>query len=65
MASNAFRPRKYEDHMIVDGDNKVVGLVRVKPSGIYWSPKSSKDWYNVPLVDFAMFMEKNGSKKRK
>ena len=65
MAVNAFRPRKCEDHLIVDGDNKVLGHVRVKPNGIHWSPKNSKDWYGVSLADFAEFMEKNGAKKKK
>ena len=31
---NSFRPKKYEDHEIVDSDGNVVGHIRVKPSGI-------------------------------
>jgi hypothetical protein len=65
MAVNSFRPRKYEDHEIVDGKNKVVGHVRVKPSGILWSPKNGKDWYGVPLDEFATFMENKGKKQGK
>ena len=65
MATNSFRPRKYEDHEIVDDKNKVVGHVRVKPSGILWSPKNGKDWYGVSLADFATFMENNGKKQGK
>ena len=38
---------KYEDHEIVDDQNKVVGHIRVKPSGILWSPKNGKDWYGI------------------
>lgn len=47
MAVNSFRPRKYEDHEIVDDEDKVVGHVRVKPSGVLWSPKNGKDWYGL------------------
>jgi len=65
MATNSFRPRKFEDHEIVDGDNKVVGHVRVKPSGIHWSPKNGKDWYGISLSDFADYMETNGKKLKK
>lgn len=65
MAANAFRPRKYEDHLIIDGDNRVVGHIRVKPGSIHWSPKNSKDWHSVSLADFAVFMEKSGTKKKK
>lgn len=65
MSTNSFRPRKFEDHEIVDDNNKVVGHVRVKPSGIHWSPKNGKDWYGISLLDFADYMEKNGKKLKK
>lgn|GEM_PF-1302052 len=65
MSVNSFRPRKFEEHEIVDGQNKVVGHVRVKPSGILWSPKNRKDWFGVSLDAFAEFMEANGKKQSK
>lgn len=65
MATNSFRPRKYEDHEIVDDKNKVVGHIRVKPSGILWSPKNGKDWYGVSLNEFSLYMEENGKKQGK
>jgi hypothetical protein len=65
MATNSFRPRKYEDHEIVDDKNKVVGHIRVKPSGILWSPKNGKDWYGMSLAEFAEYMERNGKKQGK
>ena len=65
MAVNSFRPRKYEDHEIVDSSNKVVGHIRVKPSGLLWSPKNGKDWYGISLTKFAAFIEENGKKQTK
>ncbi|PIV32248.1 MAG: hypothetical protein COS34_14200 [Lysobacterales bacterium CG02_land_8_20_14_3_00_62_12] len=65
MAVNLFRPRKYEDHEIVDASNKVVGHIRVKPSGLLWSPKNGKDWYGISLAKFAEFVEQNGKKQSK
>ena len=65
MAVNSFRPRKYEDHEIVDSGNKVVGHIRVKPSGLLWSPKNGKDWYGISLAKFAEFVEKQGKKQSK
>ncbi|MCD0499375.1 hypothetical protein LP085_21120 [Achromobacter sp. MY14] len=62
---NSFRPKKYEDHEIVDADNKVVGHIRVKPSGVLWSPKNGKDWYGVSLDKLAEFLEGNGKKQSK
>jgi len=65
MAVNSFRPRKFEDHEIVDAEGKVVGHIRVKPSGILWSPAKGKDWYGISLAKFAEFLEANGKKQEK
>jgi hypothetical protein len=62
---NAFRPKKFEDHEIVDSEGKVVGHIRVKPSGILWSPKNGKDWYGVSLEAVGDFIVKNGKKQSK
>jgi hypothetical protein len=65
MSINSFRPKKYEDFEIVDGQSKVVGHVRVKPSGVLWGPKNSKAWLGVTLKESADFMEANGKKQDK
>ncbi len=65
MAVNSFRPKKYEDHEIVDSGGKVVGHIRVKPSGVLWSPKNGKDWYGIGLAEFAEYLEQNGKKQKK
>jgi len=65
MATNSFRPRKFEDHEIVDAEGRVVGHIRVKPSGVLWSPKNGKDWYGVSLKEFAEFLETRGKKQDK
>ncbi|HSV35534.1 MAG TPA: hypothetical protein VLI46_08250 [Ramlibacter sp.] len=62
---NSFAPKKFEEHTLVDSENKVVGHVRVKPNGILWSPKNGKDWYGVTLADFATFLESKGKKQSK
>jgi hypothetical protein len=65
MSVNNFRPRKFEDFEIVDGANKVVGHVRVKPSGVLWAPANSKVWYGVSLPTFAAFMQDHGKQQEK
>ncbi len=65
MAINNFSPRKFEDHTIVDDNGKVVGHVRVKPSGILWAPANAKTWYGLGLVEFAEYMLANGKKQKK
>jgi hypothetical protein len=62
---NKFRPRKFEDFEILDGDNRVVGHIRVKPSGVLWAPANSQVWYRISLPLFAQFMEKYGNKQSK
>lgn len=62
---NSFAPKKFEEHSIVDSDGKIVGHIRVKPSGILWSPKNGKDWYGLSLSDFADYAVKNGKKQSK
>jgi hypothetical protein len=65
MSVNNFRPRKYEDHEIVDDDNRVVGHIRVKPSGVLWAPANSHVWYGVWLHEFAEWIERNGKRQKK
>jgi hypothetical protein len=61
---NSFSPSKVQDTTIVDSEGKTVGHVRVKPSGVLWSPKNGKDWYGLPLDQFAAFIEANGKKQK-
>jgi hypothetical protein len=65
MSVNKFRPRKFEDFEIVDGKDRVVGHVRVKPSGVLWAPTNSRVWHGVSLDVFSDFMEKNGKRQDK
>ena len=62
---NSFRPRKFEDFEIVNEQEKVVGHIRVKPSGVLWAPSNAKVWYGVSLKDFSEYMENNGKKQDK
>lgn len=57
MAKNSFRAKKYVDHEIVDEKGQVVGHIRVKPSGVAWSPKNNHYWHSCRLEEFATFME--------
>jgi hypothetical protein len=65
MSVNSFRPKKFEDFEIVDDQQRVVGHIRVKPSGILWAPAHAKVWYGVSLKAFTQFMEANGKKQDK
>ncbi|WP_162435690.1 hypothetical protein [Pseudoxanthomonas koreensis] len=62
---NSFSPSKVADHTIVDADGKVVGHVRVKPSGVLWSPRDGKVWYGLSLDQFAKHATESGKKQKK
>jgi len=51
--------------LAVDEASKVVGHIRVKPSGVLWAPSNAKVWYGVSLKEFAAFLETNGKKQDK
>lgn len=65
MSNNRFHPEKFHDFRIVDETSKVVGHIRVKPSGIHWAPKDAKLWYGVSIKAFGDWMEKAGKRKSK
>jgi hypothetical protein len=60
MAKNSFRIPKFVDHVIEDEDRLVVGTLRIKPSGVAWSPADGKKWRSVRLDKFMAFMEEHG-----
>lgn len=65
MAVNEFRPKKYEDFEIINDAQRVIGHIRVKPSGVLWAPSGSKVWYGISLDEFSSYMEKKGKKQKK
>ena len=65
MSKNNFRPQKFYDLEIINEQSLLVGKIRVKPSGILWSPKGSHTWLGVDLKSFAAFMEETGKKQQK
>jgi hypothetical protein len=64
MSKNNFRPQKFYEFEIVNEESRVVGKIRIKPSGILWKSRSSHDWLGVDLESFATFMKDNGRKKK-
>jgi hypothetical protein len=65
MASNQFSPKQFEDFEILDEKGAKVGDIRVKPSGVLWSPKGEHSWYGVDLDTFGKWMVQNGKKQKK
>jgi len=63
--NNKFEPNKFHDHRIVAEDGSVVGHIRVKPSGVLWSPKSAKVWYGLRIDKFGEMMVQSGTAQKK
>ncbi|TQF40279.1 hypothetical protein UNPF46_10975 [Bradyrhizobium sp. UNPF46] len=62
----AFKRAESQDFTIVemnDGD-KIVGTIRVKPSGVLWAPKGSHKFYKLSIQQFAKFAEEHGTKQK-
>jgi hypothetical protein len=55
VTTNSFRTPKFVDHIIEDDDRRVVGTIRVKPSGVAWAPADGKKWRRVTLEKFIQF----------
>ncbi len=62
----AFKRQESEDFVIVDlnDSEKVVGKIRVKPSGVLWSPKGGHKFFKLTIQQFAKFAEEHGTLKK-
>lgn len=58
-----FGARKFEDFQIKE-NHKVVGTLRVKPSGLLWAPRSSHRWYRVEISKFGDYATKHGTRQK-
>ena len=65
MAKNSFRTPKFVDHVIEGDDGRVVGTLRIKPSGVSWAPAEGKKWRSVSLEKFIRCRKENGKMKEK
>lgn len=59
--ANSFRAPTSQDFTIVDDNDKVVGHIRVKPSGVAWCPVGKGKWRRLTLNQFAELAEKHGT----
>jgi hypothetical protein len=64
MAKKSIRRSQSEDFEIVE-NNRKVGTVRIKPSGILWKPKGKQKWFGISVEDFSNFAEKQGKEQSK
>lgn len=64
MAKKSIRRPLFEEFEITE-DGSVIGTIRIKPSGILWSPKGKHSWFGVSVEQFAEFAEANGKKQKK
>lgn len=59
---NSFESQKLVDEKILDGNGKVVGVIRIKPSGVAWKPKGKGKFYTVSLTTFTEWITKEETK---
>ncbi|NJM54934.1 MAG: hypothetical protein HC841_02525 [Verrucomicrobiae bacterium] len=66
---NKFYAPAFVEEVIIkdDGDNAVVGTIRIKPSGVLWKPKGQQKFYSVDLEKFSAWITDSttGAKRTK
>ncbi len=60
MAKNKFRGPDYEEHSIEDENGKLIGKIRIKPSGLLWKKVDGKKYHRVTLDDFIAWILDKG-----
>ena len=58
---NSFASPKYIEETIVNKSG-VVGVIRIKPSGVLWKPKGSQKFYSVSLAKFTEWITDGNTK---
>ena len=64
MKPKSFRAPKLQDFEI-QCEGRLLGTLRVKPSGVHWAPPDAKYWYGVSLERLAEFCEQEGKRLKK
>ncbi len=59
---NSFESQKLVDERILDENEKVIGVIRIKPSGVSWKPKGLGKFYTVSLATFTDWITKEETK---
>jgi hypothetical protein len=49
---NHFASPVFVEEVIRDKDDKVIGTIRIKPSGVLWKPANSPKFYSITLSKF-------------
>ena len=62
---NKFLSPKFIEEVILDGSDKVIGTLRLKPSSILWKPKGQKSYFSVNLDKFDEWMRNPSTKAKK
>ncbi len=63
--NNQFARPEYYDHEIRDSDDKKIGTVRVKPTGVLWKPVNGQKFFSVPLEKFITWITDSSTQASK
>ena len=59
---NSFPSPKFVEETVVDSQGAVIGVIRIKPSGVLWKPKGQQKFYTVPLDKFVSWITAPGTR---
>jgi hypothetical protein len=54
--TNTFKRPDYHDEVVVGGNGKLLGTIRIKPSSVMWRPNGSRSFLSVSLDRFAAWI---------
>ncbi|MEK6791320.1 MAG: hypothetical protein AABY45_06420 [Deltaproteobacteria bacterium] len=55
---NSFKKNVAVNETIVNEHGKIIGTIRIKPSGILWREGGTSGYHNAPLDDFIAWIKK-------
>lgn len=58
--TKTFKAPVSQDFEIQEG-GRILGFLRVRPSGILWKPRGQQRWRRVSIEDFADYATRNGT----
>lgn len=62
---NSFSSSKYVEEIILDSDKRVIGTIRIKPSGILWKPSGKGSYLSVSLEVFHKWITDPNTRAKK
>jgi hypothetical protein len=62
---NRFESQMYVEEKILDENGKLIGVLRMKPSGVLWKPSGAGKFYSVTIEKFIEWITDPATKAKR